>query len=957
MKKPTKKKLALDKENEKRMQKNLQKCGICDRSVRTNQQHISCKRCETTFHLTCSGLEQAISDYYCMGCMGNELEISRTLERSISISDSDTDTGMEATPKKDNEMFTPPDGEPTIFNVPNDAALPKQQDTVIDDESSEEDPEENKKEGENEEPMMNLETPTFTIPEELSSSSIIEEASEELQETGKEPLKTSEESPIINKEPMEIIQESQPSQSQPRTPSTEHPMSTQELSVHTIDTTMCASDDSSDDSCEDSSDDPDWSARSEVENEDEGAEDTSSSSDGDETTEIMSQINNQTAEFEKYIAGSQNLHTHETTREEMEKDDVDTSGIETEPAATDESNPNSGIETEPAAADESNPNSDKKKSETELADDEGMKQSQFTKMTDKVTNEVEYQCSMCNKTSVSIGGIKNHISRTHKITVATKEKSVCCKCKNRIHKDSDAGTCIQCNGKEHYRCTKTSKDSENEYKNGTLSFICTLCCAPGLWESSPDGIEIEDATEEGNKRKENDEIKASCKDKNNKEQEKQEEEEETEEGGERKSLEPHYYDDEIKKYVKREEAIIREANKIATDNTKLVQEINVMDIEIKKLKQALSTVRGNNKLLAVEMNRLKAENQNTTAANKKYQIEKKNIEMTHRKAQEIALNMKKKLSTTVKEAKDLIRTKNEEIGYLVKSNEKLRAENQSYLEINNNIKNARRKSRGKPVQNYGSRSLKQPVTEYEDVEDIGYDDVENEKLEDTDEFLYDYEFTENDEASGNYQESEIDDYEYNELTHGDDDEENNNEWLQIGGNKHWVDDEHQLDYADSADDGYVAQESPQTNVVRYCHFYNHRDECTRKNCQFVHDIAPICNNYMNGRCRRRFCGYSHPDLSDEEEDTIIQSTFQNRRPLQPGEPKKTSNTKDQLRPNQLHRNYDNASISISNQKRVVTWQNSPQIKINQVRRTRWKNPSETKLTDVNTQKRKILNMH
>ena len=77
----------------------------------------------------------------------------------------------------------------------------------------------------------------------------------------------------------------------------------------------------------------------------------------------------------------------------------------------------------------------------------------------------------------------------------------------------------------------------------------------------------------------------------------------------------------------------------------------------------------------------------------------------------------------------------------------MRAEIQSYLEINNNIKNARRKSRGKPVQKYGSRSLNEPVTEYKDVEDMGHDDIENEQLEDADEFLYDYELTENDEAS------------------------------------------------------------------------------------------------------------------------------------------------------------------------------------------------------------------
>ena len=126
----------------------------------------------------------------------------------------------------------------------------------------------------------------------------------------------------------------------------------------------------------------------------------------------------------------------------------------------------------------------------------------FTERVDEATDKIEYACTICDKTSVSIGGIKNHISRTHKVTVATKEKSVCRKCRNRIHEESDAGTCIQCGGKEHYRCTRTSKDNENEYKNGTLLFTCTLCCAPGLWEVSPDGIEVAD-TEGKNEEEDN----------------------------------------------------------------------------------------------------------------------------------------------------------------------------------------------------------------------------------------------------------------------------------------------------------------------------------------------------------------------------------------------------------------------------------------------------------------------
>ena len=624
--------------------------------------------------------------------------------------------------------------------------------------------------------------------------------------------------------------------------------------------------------------------------------------DEEEMPETLSQIN-RAAEFEKYIAGSPNLNIHqEIPGNEVEENQDDQCCNITE-----------------QVREEINPTTDKQMRETE--NNENMEKPQFTEITDKATNEVEYQCSMCNKTSISIGGIKNHISRTHKVAVITKEKSICRKCRNRIHEDSDAGTCTQCGGKEHYRCTKTSKENENEYKNGTLSFMCTLCCAPGLWEPTPDGIEEELITEA-----QADEGRRKAKDKEKYEEESKvsshrNSKDETE-GNKRKSLETQDSKSEIKQYMKREEAIIREANKIATDNTKLVNEINEMDMEIKQLKQALKTVRGNNKLLAVEMNRLKADNQRTASENIKINAEKKNIEMTHRKAQEIALNMKKKLSTTVREAKDLIRSKNEEIGHLVKTNEKLRAENQSYAEINNNIKNARRSNRGKSARIYDPGQLMN-IAEYEDADDARYDLQSDEQ--DNAEDLYDYEQEEIDVSEGDH--IEVEDYDYGLHARGETERSNmNNEWHQIGADeRQWGDDdEYESDVAgEMRDHENEVHKSPKAEVIRYCHFFNHRDECTRKNCQFVHAIAPVCNNYMQGRCRRRFCGYSHPISSDGDEDTLIQSSFQNRRPLQPGEPMKTNNPQKQSAQNQTHRTYDNASISISDKKRIVTWKSSP----------------------------------
>ena len=49
----------------------------------------------------------------------------------------------------------------------------------------------------------------------------------------------------------------------------------------------------------------------------------------------------------------------------------------------------------------------------------------------------------------------------------------------------------------------------------------------------------------------------------------------------------------------------------------------------------------------------------------------------------------------------------------------------------------------------------------------------------------------------------------------------------------------------------------------YCHFYN-RNGCNRTNCTFVHDISPPCKNYLNGKCRRKFCMLTHPRKENSE---------------------------------------------------------------------------------------------
>ena len=52
---------------------------------------------------------------------------------------------------------------------------------------------------------------------------------------------------------------------------------------------------------------------------------------------------------------------------------------------------------------------------------------------------------------------------------------------------------------------------------------------------------------------------------------------------------------------------------------------------------------------------------------------------------------------------------------------------------------------------------------------------------------------------------------------------------------------------------------------KYCHFFNNW-ECTRRNCRFVHEVAPECEVYATkGYCNQRVCQFSHPDCEETEQ--------------------------------------------------------------------------------------------
>ena len=55
----------------------------------------------------------------------------------------------------------------------------------------------------------------------------------------------------------------------------------------------------------------------------------------------------------------------------------------------------------------------------------------YSETFDEIASKPMYACKLCSHESTSVGGIKNHLNRTHKMITGEKAKDVCRKCGNR----------------------------------------------------------------------------------------------------------------------------------------------------------------------------------------------------------------------------------------------------------------------------------------------------------------------------------------------------------------------------------------------------------------------------------------------------------------------------------------------------------------------------------------------
>ena len=284
----------------------------------------------------------------------------------------------------------------------------------------------------------------------------------------------------------------------------------------------------------------------------------------------------------------------------------------------------------------------------------------------------EYHCKLCTATSKKIGGIKTHISRSHKVlkSLTYAPKVSCRKCNKEIKpaQQSEAGKCGQCKGMEHYRCSKTNKKYMKELKEGSLPFKCTRCCLPGMNVPNLDIRSTVVHTEPTNE--------AFIATHNNTNQPIDNADETIKNGDDliiKKDEFQQLQEDncvltaKIKNLMDKEAQISMRMKLIAVDNTNLNSKVEELQKEISLLREQEVSYR-NEKIQAVKQY---ADTQREFTA----------LQLENEKAKEVALEVQKIMTAAIRDANLLSFEKDREIERLGKENEKLKAENRTYKEL------------------------------------------------------------------------------------------------------------------------------------------------------------------------------------------------------------------------------------------------------------------------------------
>ena len=424
----------------------------------------------------------------------------------------------------------------------------------------------------------------------------------------------------------------------------------------------------------------------------------------------------------------------------------------------------------------------------------------------------EFQCKLCKNTSKTIGGIKTHISRTHKIqkSLTYMPKLICCKCNKEIKREKmlDAGQCTTCKRMEHYRCSMTNKKYVNQFKDGSLPFKCSRCCLPGIGVPKLD-------------------LRSTSTEKDT------------------ASINPSSVDTvtDIKESI----AGTPEESGGTMCKTSVIEELQkhnvLLTAELKSLMEKEAQTDLKMKLLIADNNQFRTklgdlqhiiitlQNQESDLVDtnadlrNKYKATVKELDelrFENEKAKEVAQEVQNVMTKAIKEANLSSLEKDKEIERLEKENQKWKAENCTYKEL------------------LSPHAMRQRA--------ISSDILSANETGPT--------------ISQRRSEPLIEDH----FDSNDGSEEETGQEIQAKSYDGASSDEND-EYPN--DNTCVSKERESigntSDGVRYCHFYN-RNGCrfTDENCRFLHDVAPICVKFLNGRCTRKLCMYRHQKAPHEE---------------------------------------------------------------------------------------------
>ena len=456
-------------------------------------------------------------------------------------------------------------------------------------------------------------------------------------------------------------------------------------------------------------------------------------------------------------------------------------------------------------------------------------------------------CKLCQYKSTAKGGIKNHITRTHKIqkTLLHPPKSYCRKCKKEVKVKSEAGQCTVCNGLEHYRCTKSGKQHRMEFQDG-LPFTCVRCCIPGINTFPELSVRKSIKTELMERGKDF----SSMGDKENNTMDIDLNEERSVRSKESKDVETARKP--VTKEISETSASTKTdvSNKIIAaecgqksnhgtkqlkqDNVVLTKKIKELVEEEKQTKMTMTLLSVDNSTLSSRIKELEEMNLFLTKEKTELQKEKESLHsnlnalrINNDKAQEVALEVQKVLTEAVRDANFHTFNKDRELEKLVKENERLKVENATYKEL---LSPEIVQQRAYRCQEIASKAS-----------DINNNDARNSQL--------------NNEKSAPSKHDQ--DMQLSPLNSVTIECSNNN---QCDEEAHERLEESTSDFLSNPGDSDEAEEEVPNRGrnARYCHFYNRRG-CTAINCKFIHDEAPLCELFLKGQCHRRLCQYRHQE--------------------------------------------------------------------------------------------------